>query len=80
MVFGDRPPSDILATTVFNTKLLISDKGRSPKESQYEVYGGDKSMFGLSGLSMQAAHVSRVEVAIGFRLLSFWLLSHHSAS
>src|SRR5882672_191066 len=66
MVFGDKPCSDIFATTDFKTALLISDKGKSPT-------------FGLSQFLRQASQSSNVDIAMGLRFrLRMWL-SHHCA-
>src|SRR5260370_33245534 len=66
MVFGDKPCSDIFATTDFKTALLISDKGKSP-------------IFGLSQFLRQASQSSNVEIAMGLRFRLRTWLSHHFA-
>ena len=66
MVFGDKLPSDILATSTLSALLLTSDNGRSP-------------IFGLIHFSRQPFHNSNVACAIGLRLRRWMWSSHHFA-
>src|SRR6516164_3066567 len=66
MVFGDKPPSDILATRTLSALLLTSDNGRSP-------------ISGLIHFSRQPFHSSNVAGAIGLRLRRWMWSSRHFA-
>jgi hypothetical protein len=66
MVFGDNPPSDILATRTLSALLLASANGTSP-------------MFGLIHFSRQPFHNSNVAGAIGLRLRRWMWSSRHFA-
>src|SRR5664279_94970 len=66
MVFGDNPPSDIVATSSFKTALLTVESRRSP-------------IFGQIHFLRQPLQFSKVEGATGFRFRCCTLSSHIKA-
>src|ERR1017187_9271659 len=58
MVFADKPPFDIFATSSFNAALLTSERGKSP-------------IVGFIQLRKHPSHDWRVAMATGFRFRDF---------